>query len=83
MKEQEQYKIFKRKSQWLCYAVPPLTSQMAIYTKHKTKAEALKQLEKETEMTFKFKSAKQVVATIYKSNGSVDYQEVSAMDAAQ
>jgi len=83
MKEQEQYKIFKRKSQWLCYAVPPLTSQMAIYTKHKTKAEALKQLKKETEMTFKFSIAKQVVTTIYKSNGSLDYQEVTAIDTLQ
>jgi len=83
MKEQEQYSIFKRKSQWLCYAIPPLTSQMAIYTKHKTKAEALKQLKKETAMTFKFNSAKQVFATIYKSNGSVDYQEVTAIDTPQ
>jgi hypothetical protein len=83
MKEQEQYKIFKRKSQWLCYAVPPLTSQMAIYTKHKTKAEALKQLEKETGMTFKFKSAKQVFATIYKANGKFESQSITAMDEAQ
>lgn len=81
MKEQEFYKVFKRQSYWLCYAVPPISSQMAIYTKHKTKALALKQLEKETEMTFKFNSAKQVVATIYKANGKFESQSITAIDA--
>jgi len=76
MKEQREYAIFKRKSQWLCYSIPPLTSQMAIYTKHKTKSQALEELEKEIKMTFKFKSAKQVLATIHKSNGSIDYKKV-------
>ena len=79
MKEQEEFKIFKRKSSWLCYAIPPLTSQMAIYTKHKTKAEALKQLEKETDSVFKFKTAKQVLATIYKANGNFESQSLTAI----
>lgn len=76
MKEQQEYAIFKRRSQWVCYAIPPLTSQMAIYTKHKTKSQALEKLKKEIEMIFKFKSAKEVLATIHKSNGSIDYKEV-------
>tara|TARA_Y100000816_G_C26030690_1_gene539567 strand:- start:943 stop:1197 length:255 start_codon:yes stop_codon:yes gene_type:complete len=76
MEEQKEYAIFKRKGQWICYAIPPLTSQMAIYTKHKTKSQALEELKKEIKMVFKFKSAKQVLTTIHKSNGSIDYKEV-------
>ena len=79
MKEKEVYKVFKRKSHWLCYAVPPLTSQMAIYTKHKTKAAALKQLDKEIDSTFKFKSAKEVSATIYKANGDFDSHSLTSI----
>ena len=79
MKEQEQFKIFKRKSSWLCYAIPPLTSQMAIYTKHKTKAEALKQLDKEIDSIFKFKSAAEVLATIYKANGDFDSHSLTSI----
>ena len=79
MKEQEEFKIFKRKSSWLCYCIPPLTSQMAIYTKHKTKAEALKQLDKEIDSIFKFKSATEVSATIYKANGDFDSHSLTSI----
>lgn len=83
MKEQEQFKIFKRKSSWLCYSVPPLWNQMAFYTKHRTKTEALKELEKQTNLVFKFKTAKQVLATIYKANGKFESQSITAIDTPQ
>ncbi len=76
MTEQKCYSIFKRKSSWLCYSEPPIGGDMAFYTKHKTKTAALKELKKEIRMTFKFKSAKKVLSTIYKSNGFIDYTEV-------
>ena len=56
---------------------------MAFYTKHKTKAEALKELEKQTNLIFKFKTAKQVLATIYKANGKFESQSITAIDTPQ
>jgi len=79
MKEKEVYKVFKRKSHWLCYSVPPLWNQMAFYTKHKTKTEALKELDKQIDLIFKFNTAKEVSATIYKANGDFDSHSLTSI----
>ena len=76
MTEPKCISIFKRKSSWLCYSEPPIGGDMAFYTKHKTKTAALKELNKQVNLIFKFKSAKKVLSSIYKSNGYLDYKKV-------
>jgi len=79
MKEKKCISIFKRKSSWLCYSEPPIGGDMAFYTKHKTKTDALKELDKQIDLIFKFNTATEVSATIYKANGDFDSHSLTSI----